>query len=50
MIYTSGNNIPEAMVLIGSKPQIKSPNVDDFILIYDDTPLELVEYAKYLNL
>ena len=34
---------------IGSKFQLKSLNVDDFILSYDDTPLELVENAKYLG-
>ena len=35
---------------IGSKSQLKSLNVDDFILSYDDTPLELVENAKYLGM
>ena len=37
-------------MLIGSKAQLKSLNVDDFILGYDDTPLELVENAKYLGM
>ena len=37
-------------MLIGSKSQLKSLNVDDFILSYDDTPLELVENAKYLDM
>ena len=37
------------VMLIGSKAQLKSVNVDDFILSYDDTPLELVENAKYLG-
>ena len=27
------------VMLIGSKAQLKSLNVDDFILSYDDTPL-----------
>ena len=36
------------VMLIGSKAQLKSLNVDDFILSYDDTPLALVENAKYL--
>ena len=38
------------VMLIGSKSQLKSLNVDDFILSYDDTPLELVENAKYLGM
>ena len=29
------------VMIIGSKAQLKSLNVDDFILSYDDTPLEL---------
>ena len=37
-------------MLIGSKAQIKSLNVDDFILSYDETRLELVENAKYLGM
>ena len=37
-------------MLIGSKAQPKSLNVGDFILSYDDTPLELVENAKYLGM
>ena len=37
-------------MLIWSKSQLKSLNVDDFILSYDDTPLELVENAKYLGM
>ena len=35
------------VMLIGRKAQLKSLNVDNFILNYDDTPLELVENAKY---
>ena len=38
------------VMLIGSKAQLKSLNVDNFILSYDDTPLELVENAKYLGM
>ena len=37
-------------MLIGSKAQLKSLNVDDFILSYDDMPFELVENAKYLGM
>ena len=37
-------------MLIGSKDQLKSENVEDFILSYDDTPLELVENAKYVRM
>ena len=38
------------VMLIGSKSQLKSLNVADFILSYDDKPLELVENAKYLGM
>ena len=38
------------VMLIGSKTQLKSLNVHDFFLSYDDTPLELVENAKYLGM
>ena len=38
------------VMLIRSKTQLKSLNVDDFNLSYDDTPLELVENAKYLGM
>ena len=37
-------------MLIGSKAQLKFSNVDDFILSYDYTPLELVENGKYLGM
>ena len=37
-------------MLVGSKAQLKSLNVDDFILKYEGTPLELVENAKYLSM
>ena len=40
----------DKVMLIGSKSQLKSLNVDDFILISDNTPLELVENAKYLGM
>ena len=44
-------NIDKTKVtLIGSKAQLKYSNVDDFILSYDDTPLELVENVKYLDI
>ena len=35
---------------MGKKAQLKSFNVDDFIFSYHDTPLELVENAKYLGM
>ena len=38
------------VMLIGSKSQLKSLNVDDFIVSYDDMPLKLVENAKYLDM
>ena len=37
-------------MFFGSKAQLKSLNVDDFILSYDDEPLELVENAKVLHM
>ena len=37
-------------MLVGSKAQLKSLNVDDFIFKYESTPLELVENAKYLGM
>ena len=37
-------------MLIGSKALLKSLNVDDFILNYDDMHLELVENAEYLGM
>ena len=36
-------------MLVGSKTQLKSLNVDEFILKYEGTPLELVENVKYLD-
>ena len=38
------------VMLIGSKSQLKYLNVDDFILSYDDTPLEQVPNAKYFGM
>ena len=44
-------NIDKTKVMfIGSKAQLKSLNVHDFILSYDDTSLERVENAKYLDM
>ena len=44
-------NIDKTKVkVIGNKAQLKSLNVDDFISSHDDTPLELVENAKYLGM
>ena len=37
-------------MVIGSKAKLKSLNLDDFMMCYDKTPLELVENAKYLGL
>ena len=37
-------------MLVGSKAQLKSLNVDEFVLNYEDTPLELVENAKYISM
>ena len=37
-------------MLVGSKAQLKSLNVDEFISNYEGTPLELVEKAKYLGM
>ena len=38
------------IMLVGIKAQLKSLNVDDFILKYEGTPLKLVENAKYLGM
>ena len=38
------------VMLVGSKAQLKTLNVDDFILKSEGTPLELVENAKYLGM
>ena len=38
------------IMLIGSKHQLRSMNLEDYVLLYDDKPLELVEAAKYLGL
>ena len=44
-------NIDKSKVMIiGSICQLKSLNLDDFVINYNDTPLELVERAKYLGM
>ena len=37
-------------MLVGSKAQLKSLNVDEFLLNHEAMPLELVENAKYLGM
>ena len=37
-------------MLVGSKAQLKSLNVEEFISNYEGAPLELVENAKYLGM
>ena len=37
-------------MIIGSTWQLKSLDLDDFVINYNDTPLELVERAKYLGM
>ena len=44
------NNDKSKVMLVGSKAQLKSLNVDEFILNYEGMPLELVENAKYLGM
>ena len=44
------NSDKSKVMLVGSKAQIKSLNVDEFISNYDGMPLELVENAKYLGM
>ena len=44
------NSDKSKVMLVGSKAQLKSLNVDDFILKYEGTPLELAENAKYLGM
>ena len=44
-------NIDKSKVMIiGSIWQLKSLNLDDLVINYNDTPLELVERAKYLGM
>ena len=44
-------NIEKSKVMIiGSTWQLKSLDLDDFVINYNDTPLELVERAKYLGM
>ena len=44
------NSDKSKVMLVGSKAQLKSLNIDDFILKYEGTPLELVENVKYLSM
>ena len=44
------NSDKSEIMLVGSKAQLKSLNVDEFILSYEVTPLELVENAEYLGM
>ena len=37
-------------MLVGSKAQLKSLNVDEFILNYEGMPFRIVENAKYLGM
>ena len=37
-------------MIIGSIWQLKSLSLDDFVINYNDTPLELIERAKYLGM
>ena len=39
----------EKVMIIGSTWQLKSLNLDDFVINYNDTPLESVERAGYLG-
>ena len=44
------NSDKSKVMLVGSKAQLKSLNVDEFISNYEGVPLELVENAKYLGM
>ena len=44
------NSDKSKVMLVGSKAQLKSLNVAEFILNYEGMPLELVENAKYLGM
>ena len=44
------NSDKSKVMLVGSKAQLKSLNVDEFILNYEGMPLELVENAIYLGM
>ena len=46
------NSDKSKIMLVGSKAQLKSLNVDEFILNYEGMPLELtlLENAKYLGM
>ena len=43
------NSEKSKVMLVGSKAQLKSLNVDEFISKHEGTPLELVENIKYLD-
>ena len=44
------NSDKSKLMLVGSKAQQKSLNVDEFISNYEGTPLELVENVKWLGM
>lgn len=44
------NESKSKVMVIGTRSQMKSLNVDEFIIKYDSSPLELVSNAKYLGL
>ena len=44
------NSDKSKVMLVGSKAQLKSLNVDEFVLNYKGMPLELVQNAKYLGM
>ena len=44
------NSEKSKVMLVGSKAQLKSLNVDEIILNYEGMTLELVENAKYLGM
>ena len=44
------NGDKSKVMLVWSKAQFKSLNIDEFILNYEDTPLELVENATYMGM
>ena len=38
------------IMLIGTKSQLRNLNLDDFVITFDQTPLEIVDKAKYLGI
>ena len=50
IMYCVKNMVLLCIVLLWLSSGFIWLNVDDFILSYDDTPLELVENAKYLGM